>query len=439
MKGMPRLVVPLVCGGFVVIVVGLYVHGAMQQLTRINLDMDAYDQSAYMEYASGMAESHYAYVGHRNRMPVYPFLQSLFYRPGMSAEAFFMQGKIVNLVLSIVLLLGLTAIFLRQFGLSLQTLNLLLIVAFTVFIFKAGWFQAELLFYFVYFCLFLLLWQLLRNPSYSRAAAAGIVAGLAHLTKASILPGLVLFLLFMGVQWAWQNHRDRAKPLAAVIQSGGRSVLTMLLVGGFFLLTVYPYISTSKHVFGRYFYNVNSTFYLWVDSWDEAIQGTRAHGDRDGWPDMPPEQIPSISKYLREHTLQQIGARFSDGARRVWNNMRHSYGYFKYLLIYAGVLVLAAIWQWHRARLLIATNLVILLFVPVYFAVHFLLYAWYAPISDGNRLILAQFIPVLFLLASGAQTLLSPEQLTVGMREVSSLTVVNVAILTIVVVASVSF
>ena len=35
----------------------------------------------------------------RNRMPLYPQLQSLVYRPGMSREEFFAAGKTANAVL----------------------------------------------------------------------------------------------------------------------------------------------------------------------------------------------------------------------------------------------------------------------------------------------------------------------------------------------------
>ena len=46
----------------------------------------------------------------------------------------------------------------------------------------------------------------------------------------------------------------------------------------------------------------------------------------------------------------------------------------------------------------------------LYFGGYFLFYAWYAPISDGNRLILAQFIPLMFIISYALQTLSrSPE------------------------------
>ncbi|TFG72587.1 MAG: hypothetical protein E4H27_02330, partial [Anaerolineales bacterium] len=89
----------------------LYWYGAMVQPKQVNTDMNAIDQSAYMEYTRNLEASKYRYIGGRNRMPVYPFLQSLFYKPDMTDEALFEQGKTINLVLSLILLAGLFLIF----------------------------------------------------------------------------------------------------------------------------------------------------------------------------------------------------------------------------------------------------------------------------------------------------------------------------------------
>ena len=412
----------------------MYYCGAVRQLAHVNTDMRSTDQSAYMDYARNLYESNYTFIGGRNRMPIYPVLQSLFYRPGMSDEEFFTRGKYVNLVLSVGLLGGLTLI-LRHFFPPLHTLNLMLIIAFTVFIFKAGWFQTELLFYFVNLCLFLLMYMLLQKPSCPLAILAGIVAGLAHLTKASVLPGLVLFLLCLGVQWAWTVHQNR-RPETPVTAPGSATPysLVALLVGLSFLITVFPYVRTSKRIFGQYFYNVNSTFYMWYDSWAEAKEGTRAHGDRVGWPDVAPEQIPSMSRYLREHTPQQVVARLLSGGRLVLDNVVHSYGYFKYALIYAGLLVAAMRRHWSQTQRLLAANRALLAFLLAYFAAYSLLYSWYGVIIAGNRLVLAQFMPLMLVTSRGLCALLRSSQVRIGRQRVNALTAVNLVILAVVAV-----
>ena len=429
---MQRFVKHVLAGGLILILAALYWYGGVQQLARVNTDMKSTDQSAYMDYARNMYESDYTFIGGRNRMPVYPFLQSLFYHPSLSNEGFFERGKYVNLILSLVLLAGLASVFRHFFG-PLHALNLVLIIAFTVFIFKAGWFQTELLFYVMNFCLFLLMCRLLQEPSCAFAILTGIVAALAHLTKASVLPGLVVFLLSVGAQGAWTvcgNRRTAAR--LTTTKSTTSHFTVILLVGLFFLITVFPYISTSKRVFGHYFYNVNSTFYMWYDSWEEAKQGTRAYGDRVGWPEMPPEEIPSMSKYLREHTPKQTMERFLNGGRLVWNNVLDSYGYFKYIVIYACSLIVAMRRHWTRTRQFIAKNPILCVFLLIYFATYGLLYSWYAPIIAGNRLILAQFIPLMFVISSGLCLLLRSSQVKVGRHLLDELAAMNLVITVIV-------
>jgi hypothetical protein len=455
-----RLVKRLVLIGLVLLLAGLYVYGARQQLERANPDLRAFDQSAYMDFTRQARESGFTYTGDRNRMPIYPFLQALFYRPGMSDEALFRQGKTVNLILSLILLAALALIFRRFFN-PLHVLVLTLIIAFTVFIFRAGWFQSELLFYFLNFCLFLGCWSLLRRPSYAVAAATGLVAGLAYLTKASILPGLVAFAACAVAQWLWLVLRrpaalpsvpagaaapDLFNPQSAIRnpqsasaypqsairnpQSGWVYGAVAPLVLSLFLLTLSPYLSESKRVFGHYFYNVNSTFYLWYDSWEQAKQGTRAHGDRVGWPDMPADQLPSPARYLREHTPRQIAGRFVNGGREVLGNVLRSYGYAKYVLIYAGFLLAAIAWQRRRAGELIRRSPFLVAFLLLYFAAYFLLYSWYAAIAAGNRLILAQLIPLLFTLSMGLRGVLADAQVRIG-RPLNVLTAVNLVVLAV--------
>jgi hypothetical protein len=351
----------------------------------------------------------------------------------MSDAAFFTVGKYVNLVLSLFLLAGLAGIF-RCYLPWLTALTLLLITAFTVFIFKAGFFQTELLFYFINFCLFLLMMRSLQRNAWPLAILTGIVAGIAQLTKASILPGLALFLAVAGLRWGWVALQSRDSAQGGLPKQLLSQLLPVALVGICFLITVYPYISTSKRVFGHYFYNVNSTFYMWYDSWEEAKQGTRAHGDRVGWPDMPPDEIPSLRKYLREHTSAQIVNRFVAGGQTVLNNVVNSYGYLMYIVLYFILLVAAMFWSWRQVLQALRANPLLYLFLVTYFVLYFLLCFWYAPIASGNRIILAQFLPLLFSLAYGFHGLLRSSTIKAGKYCITPSAVATVVILLIVVV-----
>lgn len=364
-------------------VFGAYLWGAVTHTRALNTDRTKFDQSAYQNYAIHLAmDSHY--IGDRNRMPVYPFIQSLFYERGMDEALFFQRGQLVNIGVSVLVLTGIGLVFFWQLALPLATI-LFLATAFTVFVFKAGYVQAEILFYGLFFIAYLLmLWMLLR-PSWWQAGLLGICIGVSHLTKASLQPATLMFvvaLIFRGIL----IHRG----WRAVLQHLGWGALTLAACAA----VLFPYLQTSKRVFGRYFYNVNSTFYFWCDSWEEAKQGTKAHGDRVGWPDMPPDQIPSPRKYFREHTPRNIVGRIVRGLQISWrNHTRSGYGYAKYALVYGVCALVATVMSWRRLNSL---EQLALWFSLTLWGGYVVLYAWYVPIAQGQRFMLALWLPVVF-------------------------------------------
>lgn len=371
----------------------LFGWGAECQSRLVNTDMNTIDQDAYRTYTKQLVETHYQQLGDRNRMPIYSYLMSLFYHPPMTDEALFAVAKQVNTVLALVVL-GITFVVLRRYVPLADAVTALVVAAFTVFAYRAPFFQSEVLFYGLSFLLFVLLLEMFGQPRWSVTVAAGVMAGLAHLTKASVLPALVLAVgcLLLQALWRWRQARWQITwPTATTFLQP----ICFVLV---FLAVVFPYIRTSKAHFGQYFYNVNSTFYIWYDSWEEVKQGTRAHGDRVGWPDMPPEQLPSPAKYWREHSVGQILGRFGEGLKLIWTMVNSSYGYGPFILFYLLACALL-IWYNHRyfaVELRQEQIAFLVLFIASYLVSYLLLYAWYTRIAYGNRFVLALFLPLLF-------------------------------------------
>lgn len=386
------------------IALALFLWGTYRQATRVNVNMTSVDQSAYMEYSKGIAQTKFQYPGDRNRMPIYPGLMSFFYKDGMSDQDFFERGKLVGVGIGL-LSLGVIYLVFRQIARPIDALTGTLVATFTVIAYKAPYFQAEVLYYAIGLVLFYLLLGLMRNPQPRSAALAGLVGGIAHLTKASVIPAIVLAALLLigrgvfgngGRQHDTPPSAQRRQRLRAVLQHLGYVAIFL----GCFLLVVYPYIRTSKERFGQYFYNVNSTFYVWYDSWEEAKAGTRANGDRVGWPEMPEEQIPSLQKYLREHSPAQILARFTLGLREMRSRIIRSYGYAEFLMVYVIALIALTIQNKAlRARLSLRHGRPFrLLLILGYFLGYTLLYAWYTPIAGGNRLILSLYLPAMLMM-----------------------------------------
>ena len=173
-----------------------------------------------------------------------------------------------------------------------------------------------------------------------------------------------------------------------------------------FLLLLAPYLLESKEKYGTYFYNVNTTFYIWYDSWDEAKAGTLQAGDHFGWPALPDDQIPSLSKYLEEHTAQDIVDRFANGvslmvksACAIDDLFNYAYGYCSQVALGLVVLVgsLLAITRSGRLRLSSYSRQAVV-YVCLFFLIYCAAYAWYMPIINfrGARTVLSLLIPLMW-------------------------------------------
>jgi hypothetical protein len=241
-------------------------------------------------------------------MPLYAGFLALFYSPSISDDQFFVIAKKWNIYLSLALL-AILGVVLSRFLPPLPATNLLLIVAFGYFVFKAGY-AVRIAVYCLFFLAFVLLLGVIGRNSgtaglFWRAGAAGAMAALAHLTKAAMLPLMAIGLAACAID-ALLSIRTSRHALV-------KKLVAAAVVAAAFLVVLSPYLRTNKRVFGRYFYNVNTTFYMWYDDWPRASVGTILHGDGIGWPTLPADQLPGAARYWREHTIAQIASRIAAG------------------------------------------------------------------------------------------------------------------------------
>ncbi len=383
------------CAGVVIAALsGFYLAAAGAHARRVNTFKARGDQSGYLwdaenVYANWHGRQPPVVIGERNRMPLYAGYLALFYSPSMSDDEFFEIAKRWNIYLSLVLLAALGLVFAR-FLPEPAAANLLLVVAFGYFVFKAGYAQAELLFYVLFFLAFLCMVRVLagdpRTPSaLVQAAGAGGFAALAHLTKAALLPLIVIFVMVAAL-WSLRSPR---RLLAPVI---------MLAV---FLAVLSPYLTTNKRVFGRYFYNVNTTFYMWYDDWPQASVGTIKHGDGVGWPAMPREELPGAGRYWREHSLGQIADRIGAGLADMVVRSYATFWYLKYVVLYTAFLLALAARHPRELVRLCRAHAPLTAFLALYAATYLLAIAFYAPVSGTGttRFLLGHILPLLFTLS----------------------------------------
>ncbi len=398
---MPRWLKIALIVFWVGIATALYLYGANLQSRLVNTDRDKVDQSAYMRMAFSYYDSGYTWTSPRVRMPVYPLLLTLVYHKDMPDEEFFVRSKLFSIALSVILLAALYPLLRRYLAVH-SAANLLGIIAFSVFVFRASYVQCELLFYFLNFVGFLFLSRLLIRPSWKVSLAAGVSLGLAHLTKASVLPGLVLFLACIALQGGIVLRRAiMDKAFSTFWKHGYRHIAWgAILCTILFLATVSPYILRSKRIYGSYFFNTSSNYYMWYDNYDQVRAGTMAHGDRIGPVKMPPEEIPSLAKYVREHIPAQMASREWQGlVMMVRRHIRESYGYAHYVALYLLLALGLFMLTRNSGLLLIRRYPFVLLFWIAWPLLYIALYAWFAPVANARRYLLAEFIPFVFTTA----------------------------------------
>ena len=387
--------------------IALYLYTTSLQFP-LNYNRRLHDQGAYMGFAQKAYETRFAYTGSRNRMPLYPFLQALFYSPDLDAETTFQQGKTRNIALSLLCLLALGAACFRKFS-RIYAAYALLFIGFIIFAIKAPYFQADILFYTLFGFAFIAGLDAIQSPKQYKPLVVGVLFALAHLTKASAMPGL---LIYAG---------GYALPLLAKLISRqlDRATLRRLLYNALapvavFMLILLPYFAESAAKYRLPFYNVNTTFYMWFDSWDDAKAWSDAVSDRAGYPEVPAHEIPSLEKYLREHTPQQVVERVIGGFANIIDSActckwcRYKYGYCSQvglMLPLLGLSVMAALWRGRRQpdadanaddRLKSAH---VALFSFAFMLVYAMSFAWYMPlIGKGPRTFFALAIPLLWTL-----------------------------------------
>ena len=367
--------------GFITLGATFY-NTAEKHSREVNSDLLA-DQSAYVKFSYKAAESGFRYTGNRNQMPLYLFLQALFINPDNDREQTFWVGKQVNIVLTIILLVALF-FFVRKYLPLFETTLLVLITAFSVFIFKSAYFTAENLYYFLSFVGFAMMCRMLIKPNLSLALVTGFVLGLGHLTKASIIPGLMIFLVVYAIKLIFEKFENwRSKLIQGFV------VLAV------FMVTLLPYGLESKKTYGDFFYNVNYIV-MWYDTWEQAVaQADHSSGDPE-WHKIPSEEISGPRKYLQEHSAAQIRDRIFYGIHRQTENIRYQFNFFNYPVIYFLAVGLLFLFHANNGWQLIKGYYFLIGFVLLFLVGYFSSFVWYSAIASLWRFIYGLHLPFMF-------------------------------------------
>ncbi len=395
----PRYLTAVLIAALWLVVSAAYVWAGWQQMERLNLSAAAGGQYPYLTHAKriadvGVAESY----GDRNRMPLYPSLLSVVGHTDW--DTFVQRSGWFAIATSVMALVAVGVIAYATLSLWPATV-LTLAATVCVFIYKASFVQAELSYYALLFASWLALCRVIHRPDLRWAAVGGLGVGLAYLTKASASAILAAFAASACVK-ALALARPRQPALLVDFEGRGRRrwasiLLSAAIVGLVFLATVYPYISNNKTHFGRYFYNINSTFFMWCDSWTQASWFAQEYNISEQYPDAPPEEIPGPVNYWRTHTPGHMANRMGYGIKTLVS-LAVEEPFFKYFLATLGFCVILGFKHGRRLKELWRDYWPAALFSALFFVGYLVAFAWYSLVAYGGRFLLSLFLPAMFIL-----------------------------------------
>ena len=368
-------------------------HARTVNTSKARGDQSAYLGEAELIYRNWTGANDPPVLQPRNRMPLYPSFLAALYDPAWSDDDFFVHAKTQSIVLSLLLVAVIGLILWRSLS-PLLALNLFLIVAFGSFVFRAGYVQSELLFDTLNFATFVAMWRLFRVSSPRGGIvwgiSAGVLAALAQLTKASMVPLVVIFLIAWLGTPAVQSNGERRASLVWRLASA------CCLIAAF-LAVLAPYITNSKRVHGEYFYNLNTSALIWYDDYPEASVALMHYGP-DGWPEGPPETRPGPLRYWREHSIRAIAARFGHGFLDIVTSSYRTFWYLKFVAIYLACIGVLAATRWTAFKHMLQRNRSLAAFLIVYASVYLTAIAFYEPISGTGttRFLVAHITPLMF-------------------------------------------
>ena len=264
-----------------------------------------YDENAYLDHVRTILLSeNYWYLGDRNRMPIFNYFLSLFYDLNLNELKNYYNLKIANLALTSFL----SMLFFLKLNKKFQNKFIFINLSFFVLVIPIFALVHQLLvesIFFISFCLMLVYFdQFYNEPSTQNGIKLGFAGAFCYLLKytgLTVFFAISLFTVIFGL-----------------LNKKTIYIKRFIIVFFTFFILVSPYLYENYTNFNNHiFYNVNSEFYFWADSWEEIVDGVRANNDRVGWPTMEESELPSFEKYVSEHSFSDVYNRFLFGFKSI--------------------------------------------------------------------------------------------------------------------------
>lgn len=347
----------------------------------------------------------------------------------------FIRGRWFHVFMTLVFLVMLGIAACRIFTLP-AAVNLVLLGGLGALLPRSAFFQPEPLYYVLFFLTWVACILALKHNTLWIYGCIGVLGGAAWLANAS---ASLLILLFVGVSslrclWEMLSARRRGFALShASLWHWRNHLVGLVVLGSAFLMTTGPRLKEARERFGEAFFSYPAVW-MWLDSREEAREWMQKHGDKETLSEILPVERPSLSRYLRTHSRDEIIARVWNGTLgakgRVheffWPAQTHAYGEAGKWTGWRGILEWRGVYLAWLALVMVALlgllsltpraqhaghivfrhgTIVIVLFVAGTFAVYSLASGFYAPVAQcsGDRSMLALYLPLAFSLIWGAE------------------------------------
>ena len=404
-------------GAVLALAVAAFWHFATATAHRINIHPQnpkrIHDQTIYLEHAAAWKRDGVRHTFPRQHMPGYGALLAPFMRADEGITDFFWRGKTIAITLSLAAWLALIPV-LRLALPWTESILIFLAAGFLLFVFRAGYYQPELLFNTLFLLSLILLLKMLAHPRLGLAVAAGAAFAATHALKASMSAALGLFIAASAVRFLMTGLRGQWR-LAAT------GLAIAAVVPAVFLSLLSPYLVTSKQNFGSYFFSAHTRYHMWVDTHEasRALVAMKVESQRPGldetrlrnnaedyeanrphFDDWREHGLPSPARYFREHSLRQVAATWLDTADRQLDRIKRDYlGLTRFLHGLVGALIAACVLNWRETARLVRRHWLVIGTYLAFVGGYFVVYVFYAKIGMGPRLILTLAMPVIFGLA----------------------------------------
>jgi hypothetical protein len=399
-----------------------------------NHEAEPFDQSAYVAMSQKMEGSWYPWYSDGTRNPLFPWLAAAFL--DADGPSFFETGKKLNVIFAICGTAVVGVFLARRLG-PLAAFNCTALASLAALLPISTYFGAEAIFLVLFLFVCACGMRLLNQNPIRLYLLLGLLGAVAWLAKSSTTPFLALFATLSLVRWLLNQFYGQSLPwhLRAPAWNARRFAVGLAVLVTVYFALIAPRLIHAHRTWGSAFYSLPS-FWFWADDWETCVK-KYADCRKARLAELPIEEQPTMTGYFHRHDIGDALGRLASGASVRLRQLFHPEGKWRLsveskgkprrtvlphrglYLIGLGALTLAmGTFAKSRGRLELAgpITLPVLLGLAT-FALYVLATGWYLPTGPGPRFIMPLYLPLMWILAQGAEQM----RIAAAIRSASSL------------------